>query len=250
MKIIKFESFDQLDWLVHGFTTREKGVSSGNYSSLNMGLNTNDDVQNIYQNFDLVLKYLNGINSNKTFLTNQIHETEIKVITTQVSKHKYNIVKATDGLITSLPGVNLMTFYADCVPIYAIDLRKKVIAVVHSGWKGTVKKISHKLIHKFVDIFNSQIEDLRFVIGPCISSCCFEVKWDVAKFFDHKFYKQVDDEHYYLDLKKANKKLLLDKGIQDYQIEVSSYCTKCNDLFYSYRENKNTGRMAAIISIK
>lgn len=150
-----------------------------------------------------------------------------------------------------------MTFYADCVPIYLLDPVNKAIGLVHSGWRSTVLHIVKKTIEKMKMIYNTKPEDLLAAIGPSIEKDCFEVDEDAAEMFRRNFSNHSDivfdksSGKYLIDLWAANRKLLLESGVRQYNINESRMCTKCNDdLFFSYRRNKGrNGSMSAIMGL-
>lgn len=161
-----------------------------------------------------------------------------------------------DGMITDVRKILLTTIHADCLPIYFIDSVKGVIGLAHSGWKGTSLEISKKMVNAMIEE-GSKINDIKTIIGPGISKCCFEVKNDVINIFKDKYGSeflekvsvQKNEEKYLLDLKTICAKQLKDIGVSF--IEVSDYCTVCNlDKFYSYRaEGPILNRMVAGITL-
>ncbi len=68
-----------------------------------------------------------------------------------------------------------MTYHADCVPIYFVDMKKKIIGLAHGGWRGSFDNISGKMVETFVRNFNTNPGDLLVTIGPSIGPCCYEI---------------------------------------------------------------------------
>ena len=166
-----------------------------------------------------------------------------------------------DCLITNLKGVALTLTTADCQNIFLYDPLNKVIANIHSGWKGTLNKIVLNALHSMQQNFNSKPEDIIACISPSIGQCCFEVDEDVYLLFKDTFpyidqytiSKKKDDKiKYYLDTKELNRYLLISHGLKPENIEVSEVCTKCqHDIYHSYRADKNeAGRNLSLIAIK
>lgn len=161
-----------------------------------------------------------------------------------------------DGIITDVKKLLLTTIHADCLPIYFIDSVKGIIGLVHSGWKGTSLEVSKKMVNTMIEE-GSKIKDIKTIIGPGISKCCFEVKDDVINVFREKYGSEFlekvsakkNDEKYLLDLKAICAKQLKDVGVS--VIEVSTHCTACNlDKFHSYRvEGPILERMVAGITL-
>lgn len=164
-----------------------------------------------------------------------------------------------DGLITNKPNIIFSTLYADCTPIYLYDTKEKVIAIIHSGWQGTVKKIGSKAVNIMKNKYGSKAENILCFIGPTIRRCHFEVEDDVKNRFIESFGNDENmilnhpkEGKYYIDTVYANTKELLKQGIKKENIIDSKICTVCNkDRFFSYRGNtRETGRMTAIIGLK
>lgn len=163
-----------------------------------------------------------------------------------------------DGLITNKTNIILSTRYADCTPLFFFDPVKKVIASVHSGWKGTVKKIGLKTINKMIKEYGSKPENIIVCIGPTIRGCHFEVSDDVRKMFENAFgidekmiKSSVDEGKYYINSVYANTKTFHEAGIKKENIIDSEICTVCSkDKFFSFRgNNKESGRMVALICL-
>jgi len=168
----------------------------------------------------------------------------------------------TDALTTNKKDKILSLTFADCTPIYLFDKNKKVIANIHSGWKGTVKKIAKKSVEFMKEKYNSNTEDIICVIGPTIRKCHFEVKQDVRDIFynEFKYMQNINDiieyneetESYFIDTVEINKNLLKEEGIPEENIIDSKVCTYCNsDIIHSYRkEGKEAGRNTALICLR
>jgi polyphenol oxidase len=143
---------------------------------------------------------------------------------------------------------------ADCVPLLLFDPVKKVVAVIHAGWRGTVQHITSNTIKVMIDRFGSNPADILAGIGPSIGPCCYEVGEEVKAVVHESFgttegylVSQPHSEKPYFDLWYANQKQLIELGLKPENIETSQICTKCNHrMFYSSRADKGvTGRFAA-----
>lgn len=248
------------DKITHCFTTRKGGISSGVYESMNLGFNTGDDKENVFENFKRISIALNIEYKNMVF-SNQIHEANVKTVD-ENDKGKGIIKKSNiigyDALITDKPGVVLVTFFADCVSVFLYDAEKNVIALAHSGWRGTVKEIARKTIIKMRDEYNCVPSNIIAAVGPSIGSCCFEVGNEVYEEFKYNlpystgYCIKINDEKWRIDLRSIIKNTLIQSGISEKSICISTMCTKCNnDLFYSHRrDNNRRGTMASIMQIK
>lgn len=168
-----------------------------------------------------------------------------------------------DGLITNEKNLLLCTVEADCVPVYFYDPVKEVIAMVHSGWKGTVKKISEVTIKKMKSVFGCQPSDMLVAIGPHICKDCYEVGADLleefSKSFDQqgiaKIFRPKNQEKYLLNLEEAVKLTLVENGVPATSIFSAGVCTLHSQIesynFCSYRRTKSkTERMLTAIMMK
>ena len=245
-----------------GFSTKEGGVSENEFSSLNLALHVNDEIEHVIENRQRLAKALNFPFDAWTS-AEQVHGNRI-VIVEENERGKGRLARVdaiqdTDGIVTNKTDVLLTSFYADCVPLYFLDPVNKVIGLAHAGWKGTVLKISEKMIETFVHKFNSRVENIKVAIGPAIDQCCYEVDDKVISQIRDSIKEVPEDSvlakgngHYDLDLKKINKQILLNAGILAKNIEFSLWCTSCSvELFYSHRRDKGkTGRMASWIGFR
>ena len=152
----------------------------------------------------------------------------------------------TDGLIITQKNIPIALRFADCTPLIFYDLKQKIGAVSHAGWRGTVQKIGVKTVEKM----NSNPEDIVVLIGPAIGLCCYEVSDEVRG----KLLETVSDttgltQGQNVDLKQINARQLQEIGVS--KIDICPYCTSCNnDLFYSYRkENGTQNRHYAILML-
>ena len=171
----------------------------------------------------------------------QTHSNNVKYI------KKSGLYKNIDGLVTHIDNnIYLMIQTADCMPIFMIDNIKGMIGLVHSGWKGTSNSIILSAISIFSN-YDSRIDDIEIYIGPSIKSCCYEIKYDVAKYFNPKFIIK-NNQKSFLDLEKKVRYDLYEVGIKSSNIFISDICTYENKNFCSYRrDNDKSGRMYSII---
>ena len=259
---LTFDIFDSLPFIRHCFSTRVGGVSSGVFSSLNLGVKKGDTDENVLENYK-ILSGAVGFDHENIVFSNQVHDTKIKYVTEKDRGKGLiypNDIKDIDGLITDRPNIVLTTFYADCVPLFFVEPKKKVIALSHSGWKGTVNKIALKTIDILVNDFNSNKNDILVGVGPSICKNCFEVDEPVYNEFANSFpyisdYVSIvpkgEINKYHIDMWNINKKMMVDAGIPESNIEITDYCTKCKgDLFYSHRNMGNErGSLAAFMEL-
>ena len=247
---------------LHGFSTRLGGVSKEHLYSMNLSFARGDREENVRENFQRIAHAV-GFQAEKMVFTHQTHTTNVRKVTEEdwgkgFSKERdYSNV---DGLITNVPQTVLTTFYADCVPIYLVDPVKKAIGLCHSGWRGTVGKISHMTIARMQEEYNSDPKDILAAVGPCICQNCYEVSGDVIDQFQDSFHEkywkelfyQKENGKYQLNLWKANEIILEEAGITKEHISVTDICTCCNpQLLYSHRASKGQrGNLAAFLMIR
>lgn len=260
--IITFPILDKIPFIKHGFSTRLGGVSINEYTSMNLGYTRGDQKECVDKNYEMIANEI-GFTWSDLVASDQIHETVVKRVGIEdlgkgiVSERDY---RGVDGLITIEKNVPLVTYYADCVPLYFIDKKNQAIGLSHSGWRGTVKRMGQATIKAMIEEFNSKAEDILVVIGPSICQECYEVSEDVALEFSslwdetilNKVLKVKENKKYDLNLWQANKQVLLDAGVLEENIHVSEVCTACNpELLYSHRIMGNKrGSLAAFLMLQ
>jgi len=225
-------------------STRMGGVSAAPYDSLNLGKSTNDDPIQVEENRRLFFGSLNVSHRNIS-LSKQVHGNQILVVNEPVITEGY------DAMITNKKHTFLAVSIADCVPILIHDVKNNAVAAIHAGWRGTVGNIVFKTIEKMNEHFSTLGENCHAYIGACIGYNKFEVGEEVANEFSGEFKRSGTNGKYFVDLKTANAAQLKLAGVQDKNIEISSFCTvENNDMFFSHRKEKGiTGRMMATIGI-
>jgi len=195
-----------------------------------------------------------GIDPHKLVAAEQIHSHKVAKVT---SKDLGKIIPQIDALMTHEEKVPLVVRTADCLPIFIYDPKKKAIALIHAGWRGSVLRIAPRTIEKMEEFFRSDPKKLLIYFGPSIGPCCYEVDKNVIHSLDETFSnwkdfaRQITKEKYMLDLRKMNASQLYECGVRPEHIEISPYCTACRtDLFFSYRkEGPGTGRIFSVISL-
>lgn len=243
---ITFPIFKSYPELFCVFSTRIGGFSQGEYSTMNMGLNSGDNLVNVKKNRRHLFELLN-IDENKLAIPKQVHSVSVKKVT------KPGIYSDTDALCTNSVEIFLSIQTADCLPLFIYEPDKKVVAVIHSGWQGSLNGIVPETLEKLVNEYAIQTINLKVAIGPGIQSSCYEVREDVFSRFPDEFLNQHEDkEKKYLDLQSFIKNQLINQGVVGKNIYIDSSCTHCDtQKYYSYRRNKDkSGRMMGIIGLK
>lgn len=260
---LSFPVLEQFDFIKHGFSTRLGGVSKGIYSSMNLGFGRGDADENVRMNYERICESI-GVDSHSVVLSDQVHKTILRRVSKEdlgkgvYLKKDYSEI---DGLYTNEPGITLVTAYADCVPLYFVDPIKRVIALSHAGWRGTIGKIGPKTVETLCEEYDCKKSDIIVVIGPSICQSCYEVSEDVADEFKKELpassweviVPKTDEElrKYHLNLWEANRFFLEEVGIPEENIHVSGVCTCCNsDLLHSHRASQGKrGSLSAFLSI-
>lgn len=254
-----FPSFDGIDFVRHGFSTRLGGVSEGTFASMNLSFTRGDDPAAVRENFDRFCAAIR-VKAEDVVISAQTHTANVKIVTAAdrgqgITRDKeYTDV---DGLITNDPNVVLCTQYADCVPLLFVDPVKRVVATSHAGWRGTAAGIAAVTVEKMVETFGCNPEDILAGIGPSIGYCCFEVDTSVYEafcrvpVFDEGCYTDDGDGKYHINLQEVNRRWMLRAGLRPEQITVTDLCTKCRpDVFWSHRITGDArGSLAAFIAI-
>jgi len=274
MQVLQLAPFQKLPWLVHGFSTRPGGVSElRDERVLNLGFMDWDQKEKVDENRrrfqaavgarDLTLVPMKQIHSDVVHLFRSVPGQPCKG----------------DASLTNHSGLLLAVQTADCVPILLVEPKKRAVAAVHAGWRGTLGRIAEKTIGRMRLEFGFRAADLLAAIGPSIGPCCYEVGADfvtkfTAQFGDAPEYfdearsgeepnplqwlnmappgHQPPPKNVHLDLRKANRSQLLSAGLRPENIFLSDLCTACRlDLFFSYRkESAQSGRLMSVIGIQ
>ena len=168
-------------------------------------------------------------------------------------------LQSVDGLVTNEPGVSLVTYYADCVPLFFADPVKRVVGLAHSGWRGTVGRIGEKMVQKMQAEFGCDPADIISGIGPSIGPCCYEVDQSVQREFvqmegltPEDYLQERENGAYLLNLWEVNRQILRHAGILPEHLTVTDLCTRChNGLLFSHRATAGKrGGMAGMICIR
>jgi YfiH family protein len=162
-----------------------------------------------------------------------------------------------DAAVTNLPRVFLIIKTADCLPVLLVDEKKRVIAAVHCGWKGTLGRLLEKVVQGMKDRYATDPSSILASFGPGISGLCYEVGSDVKQGFAEAgfpafLFRPVSGRRgkYLFDLAGTNRLQLLRQGVKDKNIFTADICTHCDARYPSYRRDKDsTGRMLSFIGM-
>lgn len=242
----------------HIYTTRTGGVSRGVYESLNFR-HTGDGPENIRENCTRAAALV-GCGYEDIVRTRQEHTDAIAVVRERGRGIRigFDGQRPSDGLITNVPGVCLMGFYADCQLLLFYDRRHKAIGCVHSGWRGTAQAIAEKAIRMMHEEYGTEAADLVCAIGPSICADCFETDRDVYNQLVDRFgpealrFCREAGGKYHWDTKGLNVWRLTEAGVPRGQIALCEDCTCCGDedLWWSHRrQGMERGVHAGLIAL-
>ncbi len=249
MQITQTSLLNSFSNLTHCFTTKDGGVSSEAYSSLNLAFHVDDESETVNKNHTLLA---NKLNYDKKTLVHmkQIHSDTVHVVTLD---DNYKNPPTCDALITDMANIPLMVMVADCSPILFYDRVKKVIGVAHAGRQGAFKNIVKNVIESFKNSYGSNAEDILVSVGASIGQCCYEVGSEIyeeAKELGIEYSMNKKGKSYYLDISKILYSQLLESGVKKKNIEISKECTCCeNNKYFSYRADELTGRFCGVIEL-
>lgn len=255
-KNIWYGSFTAFDALGFGnaFSCRLHGESALISGGLNLALHVGDEAGLVLKNRRAYAAAL-GLDAGKFTCCEQVHGSNVAVVDEALAgkgaEAYSDAVKNTDALVTNLPQLPLMLFFADCVPVIFADPVSGSIGLAHAGWRGTVAGIAASTVAKMQEAFGAKPENIMAGIGPGIGQCCYEVDdkvYEAGKKYTGCFTAK-ENGRYMADLQAWNRLALLDAGLLPQNIYNAGVCTQCNkELFFSYRaENGKTGRMGVTI---
>ena len=258
---LTYDSLSEITFINHAFSTKHGGVSEGEFESMNFAFNRGDNPDNVTQNYKRFCQSA-GFEYETLTASAQDHNTVVRAVTEKdcgVGIYKPRDMESVDALITNEKGVTLVTYYADCTPLFFVDTKNKAIGLAHAGWRGTVGRIGEKVVKKMTELYGTNPADIKAAIGPAISVCCYEVDYPCAENFlklegleSEKFVFPKENGKYMLDLLETNRQILVSCGVKPENITVSDVCTNCNsDLLWSHRATKgHRGTMCAFMCIK
>ncbi len=260
LTVINYQLLNQYNEIAHFCTSRQGGVSVGNYASFNLSPFLGDEATSFAHNKQKLCHYL-GVAADKLIIPFQTHGTVIYEIDETFinlkSDEQSKYLNGVDALFTQLSGICIGVTTADCVPILFYDPVKKVIAVAHAGWRGTCARIAEMTLQTLMENYKSKPEDILVVIGPSISPDVYVVGKEVVENFEMAGFdisEIIIDRNnvFYLDLWKANQLSLEKVGVLKNHIEISGICTfsQQEHFFSARRLGIKSGRMLSGIMLK
>jgi YfiH family protein len=245
--------FDALEnaGVTHAFITRLGGASTPPFDTLNLGHTVGDDLAAVEENHCRTFAALD-IQRRQVVSPYQVHGADVRLVS---QAHTATVQPATDGLLTTSPGVALLLRFADCVPLLLFDSVHRAVAMIHSGWKSTAGNIAAAAVEAFARCVGSDPGDLWAGIGPAIGPCCYQVDQSIASAITEACPPKagvIQDRGggAFLDLAGAVRAQLTTAGVR--QVEVAGICTACHtEEWFSHRaENGQTGRFGAMVMLQ
>jgi YfiH family protein len=255
LEVLAWPSFDGLGAEVI-VTTRHGGVSSGSYATLNLGLHVADAESAVLENRRRVAAAL-GADLGDFVFCDQAHGREVRIVSAadrgKGALSLADAIQDTDALVTRDPGTMLVVMVADCVPIVLYDPVAQVLACVHAGWRGTVKRVSEAALETMAEL-GSRPEQVVAGVGPAIAPDRYQVGDEVREAAERCFGGDATDVvkpdgtgRWLFDLWAANRRILREAGVPDDQIHVAALPTGPGEgAFFSDRAARPCGRFAAI----
>jgi YfiH family protein len=244
VRLYRFPGLATFPGLVHGIFTRQGGVSSGPYYTLNVSLAVGDLSPQVEENRRRVQQTLQ---LGELISANQVHGRQEAVIRGGHPVPAGELPEV-DILITAQPGLGLIIKQADCQAVLFYDPEHRVVANAHCGWRGQIQGVLFETVHRLTHHFGSRPEALQAAIGPGLGPCCAEFRHYRREFPQELWKYQVSPG--YFDLWQLSFDQLTAAGIKPENIEVAGLCTRCRaQEFFSYRRDRVTGRQAAVIAL-
>jgi len=245
----QFEHLAAFAEINHGIFARAPGHSLPPFQQLNVSLAVGDDALRVEHNRRLVARCMQA---GRLVFARQVHGDSVLVVedgTGRPSEADDPAGSVGDAMVTAQPGQFLVVTVADCQPILMYDPRRRVVANVHSGWRGSVTNVAGRTLAVMAERFGCDPADVRVGIGPSLGPCC-------AEFVNYR--QEIPRELWvyrrdsvYFDFWAMSRDQLTRAGVPPDQIHISGLCTKCRtDCFFSYRGEKPTGRFPAVIGLR
>lgn len=257
--VLRFAAWKDIKGVRHAFSTRVGGVSKEEFAAMNLGFGRGDSEENVSENYRRFCAAA-GFDSDSLVCGCQVHKTEIRRVDgghRGLGIWRENDCDNADGLCTNDPGVTLVIYAADCVPVYFFDPEHQAVGLAHAGWRGTVAGMPGVMARRMAAEFGSRPEALLVAIGPSICQACFEVDEPVAKEFlalesAEKFVTGPEHEKYHVDLWECCRQNLLEAGVLPEHITIGGVCTmEESDLLFSHRKTQGQrGSNCAMLALE
>ena len=245
----QFSHLSRYTHIWHGIFTRQDGFSKGAFSSLNTSYSVGDSAQDVDQNRTAIAACVGGVDF---VFPRQVHGDGVVAFTEETrndSTPTGSLPIVADALVSDIPQQYLAIQVADCQSVLLYDPVKKVVANIHSGWRGSIQNIAGQTLRKMRRTFGSSPRNIMAGIGPSLGPCCAEFihyRREIPEVF---WSYKCDTNHF--DFWSLTRDQLAREGVLSENIASSHLCTKCHpDWFFSYRGEGRTGRFTSVIGIR
>ncbi len=244
MLVLKPYIFKGFPEIIFGFSTKIGPDYNPPPYYFNLSLSVDDGRERVINNRKIFFGSL-GLTLESAAYQKQVHGDRITYVSVPGN------IGESDAMITDRTNTSLCISTADCTSIFIYDSEKKIIAGIHSGWRGTQKKITAKTLNRLKSEFGCNAKNLFVYLGPSVSQVNYEVGKEVADLFEARYIDKKNNK-LHLDVAAANFDMILNAGVPYHQIQKSSLCTyEYKELLHSYRrDGKSSGRALGVIALK
>jgi YfiH family protein len=240
MLTLKSDLLNQLAGVRHAFFTRQGGVSTGVYDSLNVGVGSKDDPESVQENRACAAAAL-GVELPRLLTCYQVHSNIAVTATSPFAQRP-----EADGIVTNTPGLACGALAADCAPILFADAEARVVASAHAGWKGALGGIVAATVQAML-AQGARRERIVAAVGPCIGQASYEVG---EEFLDRFSAEAQGSERFFIAGRASGKhqfdlpgfvlQRLAEAGVEQAEWVGRDTCAEEN-LFFSNRRSFLTG---------
>ncbi|MDJ0854867.1 MAG: peptidoglycan editing factor PgeF [Desulfobacterales bacterium] len=245
LPLLVFAHLAAQEGLVHALTTREGGVSQPPHQSLNLARTGDDAPEAVAENRR---RLQHALSPGRLIFSRQVHGTDVAAIRAPVEDGDFPVVATADAMVTDRPGLLLTVLVADCQAVMLFDPRRRVVANVHSGWRGSIANVIGATVAVMHRSFGCRPSDILAGIGPSLGPCCAEFR-NYRREIPQPIWPYRVSQHHF-DFWKLSRDQLTAAGLRTERIVLAQICTQCHpERFYSYRSGDRTGRCAAAIGM-
>ncbi len=251
--LLQFPSLASISGLKHALTTRAGGVSNGEFASLNLGFHVGDDLEKVRENRRILAREL-GFEPQNLVAAQQVHGDAICTVAARDAGRGAldwnSAIEGTDALVTAEGNLPLLILVADCAPILLVDPEKRVLAVVHAGWRGALAGIAGKTVARMQREFDCNAANILAGVGPCLGVENLEIGTEVAAQIESVDAAAIIGgfEKPHLDLRGMIARDLTGAGVLETHIEAMPFCPVEDARFYSHRGQKGAAGRFGIVA--
>ena len=245
LPLMVFAHLAAQEGLDHAVSTREGGVSRPPHQSLNLAYAGDDQPEAVAENRRRLQR---AFSPGRLVFSRQVHGADVAAIRMPVDAGDFPVVATADAMVTDRPGLLLTILVADCQAVLMFDPRRRVVANVHSGWRGSIVNVIGATVTVMHRAFGCHPADILAGVGPSLGPCCAEFRNYRREIPRSLWSYRVADHHF--DFWKLSRDQLKAAGLGADRIVSGRICTRCHpERFYSYRAGDRTGRFAAVIGM-